>query len=185
MDEREKMNTLHKIFPTFFLILVLGIVFFISPSVPAKEKRLVPEPEEISGKVLPHEAKRAAEHLLQNISIPSTSIVHIVGPVKSGTLIEEEHPFKGEQIARLVVPSGAGTYYVFYINDKPDFKFAHPVRYAWVNLDTGETRSVDAEWWPKISEPGMLPIHFKHSSSGVVNDVLFIFSERGEEGENP
>ena len=176
------MNTLHKVFPSFLFVFVLGIVFFISPSIPAGEKGPAPWLEEIPGKVLPPEAKRAAERLLQNVSVPSTSIVHIVGPVKPGTLIEEEHPFKGEQIARLVVLSGPGTYYVFYINDKPDFKFAHPVRYAWVNLDTGETRSVDAEWWPKISEPGMLPIQFKHSSSGMVNDVLFIFSERGREG---
>ena len=179
------MNTLHKVSPSFLFILVLGTLFFISPSILAEEKGTVPGLEEIPDKALPPEAKRAAEHLLQNISVPSTSVVGFAGPVKPGTLVEEEHPFKGEQIARLAVPPGPGTYYVFFIDDQPGFNYAHPTRYAWINLVTGESRSLDAEWWPEISEPGAPPTQFRHSSSGMVNDVLFIFSERGGEGKNP
>lgn len=104
------MNTLYKVFPSFLFILVLGIVFFVSPPIPAQEKKPVPKLEEIPGKELPPEARKAAERLLQNVSVPSTSVVRFVGPVKPGTLIEEEHPFKDEQIARLAVPPGPGTY---------------------------------------------------------------------------
>ena len=176
------MNTLHKVFPSFLFILVLGIVFFISPSIPAGEKGPAPWLEEIPGKVLPPEAKRAAERLLQNVSVPSTSIVHIVGPVKPGTLIEEENPVPGGQMARLAVPPGSGTYYVFFIDDQPGFKYAHPVRYAWVNTKTGEVQTVDARWWPKISEPDMPPSRFRPSSSETIDKILFIFGECTEAG---
>jgi len=180
MDERTKMNTLHKVFPSFFLILALGIVFFISPSIPAKEKMPVPWLEEIPKNDPPSEAKEAVRQLLKSISILHTSIVYFLGPVRSGTLIEESLPSQGEQIVQLVVPSEPGTYYVFYIDDNPEFKFVHPVRYAWVNLETGEARSVDAQWPPKFSEPGMPPLKIKPFSYSIVNDVLFIFGERGE-----
>jgi hypothetical protein len=126
----------------------------------------------------------AAEQLLQSVSITSKSIVYFVGPVKPGTLIEEEYPFKGKQITRLEVPLGPGNYYVFYIDDGPEFKFAHSVRYAWANLETHEVRSAGAEWWPKVSEPGMLPLQFKPSSSGTLGNVRFVFGVRTAESTN-
>lgn len=137
MDERTVMNTLHKAFPSFFLLLALGIVVIISPSIPAKEKMPLPWLEEIPKNDLPPEAKEAARQLLKSISIVHTSIVYFLGPVKPGTLIEENIQSQGEQIVQLEVPSESGTYYVFYIDDKPLFKFVHPVRYAWINLETG------------------------------------------------
>lgn len=163
------------------IILFFALLFFAILSSNGHANDFQPWLEEIPKKKLPSEAKKAARQLLKSISIPPTAIVYFLGPVRPGTLIEEDLPPHDEQIVRLEVPSGPGTYYVFYIDDEPDFRFAHPVRYAWVNLETGEVRSVDAEWWPEISEPGMPPIKIKPSGYSTVNDVLFIFGERGEE----
>lgn len=175
------MNTFYKVLPYFLFILVLGIVFLASPPIPAQEKRPVLK-EEIPGKELPPEARKAAERLLQNVSVLSTSVVRFVGPVKPGTLIEERNPVPGGQIARLEVPSEPGTYYVFFIDDAPAFMFAHPVRYAWVNTKTGKVQTVDARWRPEISESGMPPSRFRLSSSETIDKVLFIFGEYAEAG---
>lgn len=190
------MNVPHKglpVYSTFIFFFVL-LCFLAKENIPAVydfaikllssdcQAQPQAELEEIPKKKLPSEAKEAAKQLLKSISIPSTSVVRFVGPVKPGTLIDEKNPVPGGQIARLEVPSEPGTYYVFFIDDAPAFMFAHPVRYAWVNTKTGEVQTVDARWRPKISEPDMPPSRFRPSSSETIDKVLFIFGERAEAG---
>jgi len=132
---------------------------------------------------VPEEARQAAGILLQEVPIPDTSIVSFV-PVQPGTEIREDLPVGVEtEAAKLTVPREPGTYYAFFIDDQPGFKFAHPVRFGWLNSETKEVKLVNASWWPVIMEPGIQPRPFELVGTEIFYPaspgVLFLFGKKG------
>jgi len=130
----------------------------------------------------PPEAEQTARTISSKISIPKTSIVFLIGPVKPGTILRESNPDDGQQAVELKVPGTSGKYYVFFIDDQPDFKFAHPVRYAWLNLETGDHSVINASWQPVVEQPGVTPSPFELIDSYEISDVTFYFGEGGGVG---
>lgn len=112
----------------------------------------------------------------------STAVAIVRGPVAAGTVLSEARPTNDtEEAVTLTVPSTAGTYYVFFIDDNPELKYAHPVRFAYVNQDDGTTQSVDAKYPMLITPPGeSADDPYVFSATGTVNDVQFNYAERGE-----
>lgn len=126
---------------------------------------------------LPTEVQQAASTLMSSVSIDSAAPVIVVGPVPIGTLLQENLPEGHTSTAvELEVPSSSGTYYVFFIDDNPDFKFVHSVRYAWVNLDDGSSDVAEASFPMIIQRPGETPQPFTYSASGTVNNVTFAYA---------
>jgi hypothetical protein len=139
----------------------------------------------------PSESELAAIALLRSISVSTDAEVSFFGPVLPGTVIREAGPL-GESTAdqsgqnrdslsftkRLDIPLTSGKYYVFFINDEPIFRFAHPVRYIWVNLNTMAFGQVSAQWWPLIEEPGVGVALFSKEKATVVSGVRFFFGKK-------
>ena len=126
---------------------------------------------------IPPEPEQAARIISSKISIPRTSVAFFLGPVKPGTILREDSPDDGQPAVELIVPSTSGKYYVFFIDDQPDFKFAHPVRYAWLNLETGDHSVIDASWQPVVEQAGVTPSPFELIDSYEILDVTFYFGE--------
>ena len=120
------------------------------------------------------EARQAAETLLSSVSVPTTSMVVFVGPVEPGTIIREP-PGEGRQPVELHVPDTTGTYYAFSIDDAPNTKYMHPMRYAYVNLDTGEVNSVNASYPMAIYRPNRERTPFEMISLEEIEGVMFFF----------
>ncbi|MBI4208857.1 MAG: caspase family protein [Deltaproteobacteria bacterium] len=130
------------------------------------------------------EVQQAASLLLEDMTIETTAKVIVVGPVPSGTLLQENLPEGHTDTAvELEVPSSSGTYYTFFIDDNPDFKFAHVVRYAWLNVDDGSSDVAEASFPMIIQRPGEAPQPFSYSASGTVGDVTFDFASGDGAGD--
>jgi len=131
---------------------------------------------------LPPEAREAALVLLSSVSIESTANVLFSGPVEPGTVVRENSI--SEDRVELQVPDTPGTYYVFFFDEHPEGMFAHPVRYAWVNLDTDEVEYVDASYLMTIYPPDKEPSPFIKVGNGEVNGIPFNLYE-GEGAPEP
>lgn len=99
------------------------------------------------------DALAAAELLYEQVEIYDDTAVEVMGPVPPGSVISEqlavnfgewEEDYEGWVEAVLEVPYGEGPYYVFFINDAPLMRFDHPVRYAWLDLASGEYDLINA-----------------------------------------
>ena len=128
------------------------------------------------------EPEKAAQMLSDMISIPETSKVFFVGPVGPGTVLRENHQIDDQESVELEIPDMPGTYYAFYIDDMPMFRFAHEVRYAWVNVERKECDVVNALWWPQILEPGVNPAPFGLIKSYQISGVMYCYGEGGGTG---
>ena len=107
-----------------------------------------------------NEPEKAAKMLSDKIFIPETSEVFFFGPMEPGTVLRENCPIGDLDPVELEIPDIPETYYAFYIDDYPGFRFVHKVRYAWVNIETGEYSVVNALREPLILEPGVTPAPF-------------------------
>jgi len=124
---------------------------------------------------LPPEAKQAAEIMLSSVTVsPPPALVLFTGPVEPGTVIRENTT---EGPVELQVPDTPGTYYAFFINDNPYYKYKHPVRYAYVNLETGEVNSVSASYRMTIYRPNQQPTPFSFVGYNEIKGVDFLFME--------
>jgi hypothetical protein len=127
---------------------------------------------------LPSKAEQAAEALYSILGdgINETSQVYVIGPVEPGTVIRENTPINDDEweIARLEVPY---TCFVFFIDDKPEFRFVHPVRYAWIDLPTGDYDVIQASLRPVIEDEYGVPHTIKPGGSGVVHNIKTIYGE--------
>lgn len=92
--------------------------------------------------------QEAARFLLSRIAIGSTSEVTIYGPFDRDVTMEEEIIDPDTTHAILHVPHGA---FLFFIDDEPELRFGHPVRYAWANPGLNTYEVLDAQWYPEIT----------------------------------
>ncbi|MCK4827165.1 caspase family protein, partial [bacterium] len=128
------------------------------------------------GEELPTEAPGSEEialRFLEKVAVTPSSLVYVFGPVEPGTVVREDAPLNATAV-ELEVPEALGTNYVFVIDDMPDYKFAHPMRYVWMEYERGETEVVDASWWPVILEPETEPSPFEFISVLEIQDIQFI-----------
>ena len=96
----------------------------------------------------PQEIRAAAYAIQSAATITSGSEVYFCGPVDPGM---EMYEGTGGEVPVLVVPHTAGTYYSGYIDDDPGALFDHPVRYIWVDLNTGSNQVAPAVQPPRNS----------------------------------
>lgn len=129
-----------------------------------------------------NEPEKAAKILSDKISIPETSKVLFVGPVGPGAVLRENRPIDDQEPVELEIPDASGTYYAFYIDDMPGFRFVHDVRYAWVNVETEEYFVVNALWEPLILEPGVTPAPFGLICAYKIKGVDYRYGEGGGKG---
>ena len=123
---------------------------------------------------LPTEAETAAQTLLSSISVAITAKVIMVGPVSEGTILRENLPQNHTATAKsITIPSTSGTYYAFFIDDYPELKMTHAVRFAYVNLADDSVISLDAGYPLLLERPGITKEPFSYSARGTVNGVSF------------
>lgn len=119
--------------------------------------------------------EEVAWSFLDQVTLPPSSIVYLSGPVKPGTVIRENAALNVTAV-ELKIPEAPGTYYAFIIDDMPDYEFAHPMRYVWMEwmeYGTGNIEVVNASWWAQILQPGVPPAPFEITNSQVIDGKLF------------
>lgn len=123
---------------------------------------------------LPAEAQSAAQALLNSVSIATTAKVIMVGPVPAGTILKENLPQNHTATAKtLTLPSGTSTYYAFFIDDNPELKMTHAVRFAYVNVADGSVETLDAAYPLLLERPGVTKEPFSYSATGTVDNITF------------
>jgi hypothetical protein len=104
---------------------------------------------------------KVARLFLNKISVPENSVVNFAGPVDTGFRFEENHPSEDSaKTTELSIPGDPGGYYIFLVNDDPGAKFAHSLRYAWLEAESGEFEIKGAEWEPLM---------FRDETQGAIN----------------
>ena len=61
------------------------------------------------------ELEEVGRSFLEKVAVPPGSNVYVLGPVKPGTVVQEEAP-PSETAVELGVPEAPGTYYVFIVD---------------------------------------------------------------------
>ena len=141
------------------------------------------------------QAEDIARQLLRHVEIDAGARVLMLGPVASGMSIKERLPrddaaalvastMDSNLPAELAVPGDSGQYYVFYIDDEPDARFCHNVRYAWLDVESGSTFVVEAQFPPVFAEHDQTFECCRVGDPFTVDGVLFCFGERGAPGED-
>jgi hypothetical protein len=115
-----------------------------------------------------------AEVVQDAFGFPDSTEVAFFGPVEPGTVLLEH---RETSPVELQVPTTDGTYYVLAIDDEPGAMFEHPVRYAWIDLDTGVTEVVAANNLMTILRPGIDPSPFEFVQHDVDEGVNYYFLE--------
>jgi len=159
----------------FFLLLFSGLVIILIQSTCNKIEEFI-NPDQTLSNQLPAEAKQAADILLSSLNIPSTSQILINGPIAPGTILKEDKPDTLNPV-ELIIPNSSGPYYVFFIDDEPKMNYYHSMRYAYVNLASGETVWKDASYWMTLYPPNQTLRPFELKAYEKINDVLFIMVE--------
>lgn len=133
---------------------------------------------------LPLAVSTAAQILLSNISVATSAEVIVVGPVPAATVLKENRSSNDTAtVATLTLPATSGTYYAFFIDDHPDQKHGHAVRYAWVNTTDRTAQAVDAQYPMRLEEPGTTARPYSYASSGTVEGILFQYATGHGEGD--
>jgi hypothetical protein len=118
------------------------------------------------------EFEEIALRFLEKVAVTPSSDVYVLGPVEPGTVVQEEASSNVTAV-ELEVPEALGTNYIFIVDDMPGYKFAHPMRYVWMQYECGETEVVDASWPPVILQPGVTLTPYSSIRSTVIDDVSF------------
>ena len=129
-------------------------------------------------------AGQAEEALLEAVPIDSGAVVSLVGPVP--TMARLYHHGQEYELIHLTVPdTTVGRIYLFFINDHPDLRYVHPVRYAWLNLTNGAFDTLRTDWWPSLETvpPDTMP--FQLIAADVRENVLFYYGQGGGRGFPP
>jgi len=88
--------------------------------------------------------RAVAESFLAATDVGEDDAVFFAGPVDPGMVLRD---LDGTE---LTLPTDPGTYYVFVVDEQPTAGFAHSLRFAWLDTDSGATDEVDAAWWPQF-----------------------------------
>ena len=129
---------------------------------------------------------QTAQALLESMTIENGAVVSFIGPVRPGSVIGSAND--GSEYVSLTVPEAEGTccVYLFFINDHPDTRYVHAVRYAWLNLRNGHFEQVNASWWPRAIEyPVPNPGEFELMLSNTLSGVIFYYGRGGGAGFPP
>ena len=125
----------------------------------------------------------AEQALLQAIPIDSGIVVSFVGPVPPGTgLVNMETTLEHVSIT---VPNEPGTFFLFFINDYPDTRYVHSVRYAWLNLNNEQFDVIDAQWWPRLETTPPDTTEFELIETNTLSGVIFYYGRGGGSGFPP
>jgi hypothetical protein len=154
-----------------FAVILLVACLVVTPVLSGGCRPAIPPP-------FPAEAEQAARMLLSTLTIPGTSLVIVTGPVEPGTVMREDVP-RGEEPVKLKVPEAAGTYYAFFIDDRPYDRFKHPVRYAYVELVGRQAKAIDSLRRFIIHRPNAVPAPFTVTGQQELSGVKFFYA-RGE-----
>ncbi len=128
-------------------------------------------------------ARQAEQALLQAIHIESGAVVSFVGPVSPGTsLVNDEITL---EYVSITVPNAPGSYYLFFVNDHPDTRYVHAVRYAWLNLLNRHVETVDAQWWPRLQTTPPDTTEFELIAADTLAGVIFYYGRGGGQGFPP
>ncbi len=166
---------LQRVCERFLLILAISSVFPAAVYGVANVDVRKEVPWELKSE-LPPEAKQAVEVLIASVEVPETSMVLLVGPVPPGTIIREEVR-AGEKGVELLIPKERGTYYVFFINDKPGFKYAHPVRYAFVRIEDRKVDVREASFPMTMYPPEQEPRPFRPVALETIKGIQCVYGE--------
>ena len=134
----------------------------------------------------PQSQWQAAHALLESMTIESGAVVSFIGPMRPGSGLASASDISEHE--SLTVPEAEGTccVYLFFVNDHPDTRYVHPVRYAWLNLRNGHFEQVDADWWPRAIEyPIPNPGEFELMASDTLSGVIFYYGRGGGAGFPP
>jgi predicted ribosomally synthesized peptide with SipW-like signal peptide len=96
-----------------------------------------------------------AEAFLDRVAVAGDSHVFFAGPVAPGLRLVEPALDPAER-AVLQVPETPGEYFAFFVDDLPAFGFEHPVRYAWLDAESGAFEVVTADWPPVVLDEEQL-----------------------------
>ena len=107
----------------------------------------------------------AAVEMLLGIEMagPETRI-YVFGPLPPGAVLQGFG-------ASLAQPGAPGTYYAFVLDDLPMARQGHPMRYAWVEMTSGRSEVVAAEFLPVVLDPVNPVEPLAVASSTVVQGV--------------
>jgi hypothetical protein len=141
------------------------------------------------------QAEDVAHQLMQHLEIGSPATVLMVGPVAPGMLIRERVPREGTPVSEtgamdsvspveLVVPGDSGEYYAFFIDEEPEARFCHDVRYAWLDAESGAFSVVEGQLPPVFVEQGQTFLCYTVSRTFVVDGVVFGLGHRGAPGKS-
>ncbi|MBM3320477.1 MAG: hypothetical protein FJY73_07360 [Candidatus Eisenbacteria bacterium] len=151
---------------TGFAWPLLALAFAVLLSCDAIDK-LAREPDDPDSP-----AKEAARFFQGAHAVPAGSSVRFVGPVEPGTVIREIAP--EEPAVEMTIPDSAGTVYVFFVDDEPGNRRAHPYRYVWMDLDSRTHRTVGASWDGRIIRPGgAAPAPFSVKETFTLDGVAY------------
>lgn len=128
-------------------------------------------------------ARQAEQKFLRAVSVESGAVVSFVGPVSPGTRLTTMS--YATQYVSIAAPANGGIYYLFFINDHPDTRYAHSVRYAWLNLTNGHAETVAAEWWPYLDATPADNTEFQLIEADTLSGVIFYYGSGGGLGFPP
>jgi hypothetical protein len=131
-------------------------------------------------------AQQAERALLQTMAIEPGALVSFVGPVEPRTILESA--VSDSPDISIMVPWDEGPHcvYMFFVNDHPDQRYEHDVRYAWLNMNNRHFEQVGAHWWPRLSEwPIPSYTDFELIRADFVSGVTFYYGRGGGNGFPP
>jgi hypothetical protein len=123
-------------------------------------------------------AREAEAVLLAQLPINRGAVVSFVGPVPLGSVLAEQGT------TRLTVPLDIpGSYYLFFVNDYPDQRYNHPVRYACVNPYLSLIEAAAGNYYPHLvtiaSDSDRV---FERIQTDTVAGVIFYYGRGGNAG---
>lgn len=120
----------------------------------------------------------ASESMLRTIELGDKSEVYgIIEPIPAGAVIESEEP---SDIDSILVMS---TSYLFIIDDEPNSRFGHPVRYVLVDKEDKSVDVYDANWFPTLINADDT---WKSSGTTKIEDTdITLLKSRGKTERRP
>lgn len=115
-----------------------------------------------------------AETFLNDVEVADDSLVFFAGPVSPGLRLVEPTIDPADQTV-LQVPEADGEHFAFFVDDRPAFGFEHPVRYAWLETESGTSEVVPASWAPVVLAE--MQLLFDYAGPVTVDGRRFFYAD--------